>query len=147
MTITPAGVILSSEEEGNLIRQYRFLGKCPMEWLGYIREALDSHPARIIEPGDRAHAAVAMILEEQPDGPSVLFIERSANENDHWSGQICFPGGRTERRDASPRHTAERETREARRMSRSSAGKPAWMRNWPVVIVAQKCPSTRAASC
>jgi 8-oxo-dGTP pyrophosphatase MutT (NUDIX family) len=81
-----------------------------MEWLHCIREALDRHPARIIEPGVRAHAAVAMILEDQPEGPRVLFIERSANANDYWSGQICFPGGRAENCDTSPRHTAERET-------------------------------------
>lgn len=83
-----------------------------MERIQDIRTALNSHPLRIIEPGDRAHAAVALILEEQPDGPSILFIERSTNENDYWSGQIGFPGGRTENRDNSPRHTAERETRE-----------------------------------
>lgn len=43
---------------------------------------------------------------------SILFIKRSINENDYWSGQIGFPGGRTESFDSAPRHTAERETRE-----------------------------------
>jgi len=92
-----------------------------MEMVQHIRTALNSHPVRIIEPGDRAHAAVAMILEEQPDGPRILFIERSTNENDYWSGQIGFPGGREESCDKSPRHTAERETLEELGLDLSAA--------------------------
>lgn len=75
-----------------------------------ISAALNCHPIRIIEPGNRAHAAVAMILEEQPNGLNILFIQRSTNENDYWSGQIGFPGGRREPGDVVPRDTAERET-------------------------------------
>lgn len=78
----------------------------------YISTALNSQPVHIIEPGKRAHAAVAMILEEKPDGLNILFIQRSTDENDYWSGQIGFPGGRTEGGDGTPRDTAERETRE-----------------------------------
>lgn len=77
-----------------------------------IAKVLNSNPFRVIEPRDRAHAAVALILQETPDGLSVLFIERSVNANDVWSGQIALPGGRVENRDKSPRHTAERETKE-----------------------------------
>ncbi|ABB33657.1 NUDIX hydrolase [Geobacter metallireducens RCH3] len=77
-----------------------------------ISTALNSHPVRIIEPGKRAHAAVALILEEQPDGPNILFIQRSTDECDYWSGQIGFPGGRAEPGDKGPQETAERETRE-----------------------------------
>lgn len=77
-----------------------------------ISTLLKHHPVRTIEPGSRAHAAVAMILQEQADGLNILFIQRSADENDYWSGQIGFPGGRTESSDKSPRETAERETRE-----------------------------------
>ncbi len=83
-----------------------------MELIQHIGKALNSHPFRIIEPRDRAHAAVALILEETPNGLNVLLIERSINANDVWSGQIAFPGGRVENHDSSPRHTAERETRE-----------------------------------
>ena len=83
-----------------------------MKQIEHISTALNSHPVRIIAPGGRAHAAVALILEEQSDGLSILFIKRSTNENDYWSGQIGFPGGRTESCDNSLRHTAERETRE-----------------------------------
>jgi 8-oxo-dGTP pyrophosphatase MutT (NUDIX family) len=75
-----------------------------------IGKALNSRYVRIIEPGDRAHSAVALIFEETPEGPKVLFIERSSNEHDRWSGQIGLPGGRSEQEDVSPRKTAERET-------------------------------------
>lgn len=83
-----------------------------MERIQHIRNILNSHPARIIEPGGRAHASVALILNEQSSGWNVLLIERSTNENDYWSGQIGLPGGRSEVCDKSPRHTAERESRE-----------------------------------
>lgn len=83
-----------------------------MELMQQINIALESRTARIIEPGDRAAAAVALILEEKPTGLNILFIERSTNENDLWSGQIGFPGGRAEKRDKSQRDTAERETME-----------------------------------
>lgn len=83
-----------------------------MEQVEQIRAALKSHPVRMIEPGNRAHAAVALIVNEQPDGLSILFIERSTNDNDYWSGQIGLPGGRVESCDRSLKETAERETRE-----------------------------------
>ena len=83
-----------------------------MEQVEQIRAALKSHPVRMIEPGNRAHAAVALIVNEQQDGLSILFIERSTNDNDYWSGQIGLPGGRVESCDRSLKETAERETRE-----------------------------------
>ena len=83
-----------------------------MELIKHIKNVLINHPVRIIEPGGRAHASVALILEEQPSGLSILLIERSTDTNDYWSGQIGLPGGRFETSDKSPQHTAERETRE-----------------------------------
>lgn len=83
-----------------------------MKKIEQISMALNNHPARTIEPDGRAHASVALILEEQPSGLSVLLIERSTDANDYWSGQIGLPGGRSESSDKSPQHTAERETRE-----------------------------------
>jgi 8-oxo-dGTP pyrophosphatase MutT (NUDIX family) len=83
-----------------------------MERIQLIRNILSSHPVRIIEPNGRAHASVALILTEQPTALDVLLIRRSTNESDFWSGQLGLPGGRMEASDRSPRHTAERETRE-----------------------------------
>jgi len=92
-----------------------------MERIQQLNDMLDNHPVRIIEPGGRAHASVALIMEEQPSGLNILFIERSTNENDYWSGQIGLPGGRSETTDKGPRHTAERETREELGLDLSAA--------------------------
>lgn len=56
------------------------------------------------------HAAVALILREAPSGLQMLFIKRAENEQDPWSGNISFPGGKVENGDGDPRVTAERET-------------------------------------
>lgn len=83
-----------------------------MERIQRIGRQLESHGCHLIETAGRAHAAVALILNEQQSGLNILFIERSTNANDVWSGQIALPGGRVESRDQGPRETAERETRE-----------------------------------
>ena len=92
-----------------------------MERIQHIKKSLKGYPIRVIESGDRAHAAVALILEERASGLNVLFIERSTNDNDSWSGHIAFPGGRSESCDRSPRETAERETREELGLDLSTA--------------------------
>ena len=83
-----------------------------MEQIEQIIMALNNHPVRVIDPGGRAHASVALILHEQLSGLSILLIERSTDTNDYWSGQLGLPGGRSEASDKSPQHTAERETHE-----------------------------------
>lgn len=80
--------------------------------LQQIEKALNRHPFHVIQTRDRAHAAVAIILEEKVDGVNVLFIERSTTEMDPWSGHIGFPGGKVELSDRSPRDAAEREVME-----------------------------------
>lgn len=92
-----------------------------MERIQHISNVLGNHPARIIEPGGRAHASVALIVHEQPSGLNILVIERSTDENDLWSGQIALPGGRSEPSDKGPRDTAERETREELGLDLSAA--------------------------
>lgn len=92
-----------------------------MKRIPHIITSLNAHPVRIIEPGERAHAAVALILEDTPRGLNVLLIERSDNINDCWSGHIALPGGRTEICDNSPRNTAEREAREELGLDLSTA--------------------------
>jgi 8-oxo-dGTP pyrophosphatase MutT (NUDIX family) len=56
-------------------------------------------------------AAVLMPLIERDQGLTVLFTRRTSHLRVH-GGQISFPGGRTEPGDATPAHTALRETAE-----------------------------------
>jgi 8-oxo-dGTP pyrophosphatase MutT (NUDIX family) len=56
-------------------------------------------------------AAVLLPIVAQPEELTVLFTRRTAHLRAH-SGQISFPGGRVERRDATPEETALRETQE-----------------------------------
>lgn len=58
----------------------------------------------------RTHAAVALILRESERGIDVLFIERAPHDDDPWSGDLGFPGGKVEEDDFDPRRTAQRET-------------------------------------
>jgi len=62
-------------------------------------------------PGaDKLHAASVLVpIVAHADAPTVLFTQRTAHLKNH-SGQISFPGGRAETGDASPEHTALRET-------------------------------------
>ena len=79
-----------------------------------ICSALDSHsPVAAEEEEGVRRAAVALIFRlGENDVLELLFIKRAEYEGDPWSGQIAFPGGRAEARDASLAETAIRETRE-----------------------------------
>jgi 8-oxo-dGTP pyrophosphatase MutT (NUDIX family) len=79
-----------------------------------IRSALASHtPVEAEEEEGVRKAAVALIFRlGENDAVELLFIKRADYEGDPWSGQIAFPGGRAEERDASLEETAIRETRE-----------------------------------
>jgi 8-oxo-dGTP pyrophosphatase MutT (NUDIX family) len=79
-----------------------------------ICSALDSHsPVAAEEEEGVRKAAVALIFRlGENDVLELLFIKRAEYEGDPWSGQIAFPGGRAEERDASLAETAIRETRE-----------------------------------
>ncbi|MFI5450218.1 MAG: NUDIX hydrolase [Candidatus Bathyarchaeia archaeon] len=57
-------------------------------------------------------AAVAIIINPNDRGGSVLFIKRTERRGDPWSGQIAFPGGRKSSTDKNFVDTAVRETRE-----------------------------------
>ena len=79
-----------------------------------IRSALASHSPVAAEDEEGVRkAAVALIFRlGKDDALELLFIKRAEYEGDPWSGQIAFPGGRAEARDASLEETAIRETRE-----------------------------------
>ncbi len=59
----------------------------------------------------RRPASVLVPIIQRPEELRVLFTRRTAHLKDH-SGQISFPGGRAEPRDASPEATALREAEE-----------------------------------
>ncbi len=56
-------------------------------------------------------ASVAVVLDGTPP-PRVLLIKRAERIGDPWSGQVAFPGGKSQEGDGSLRQTAVRETRE-----------------------------------
>ncbi|HEX4943605.1 MAG TPA: CoA pyrophosphatase [Usitatibacteraceae bacterium] len=61
--------------------------------------------------GELTPAAVLLLVVNHPQGPTVVFTQRTAHLADH-AGQISFPGGRVEAGDEGPAHTALREARE-----------------------------------
>lgn len=83
-----------------------------MELLDSIRNNLATVPVRTIEPGDRVHSSVALLLRQGVEGLEVLLIERASNDKDFWSGHIGLPGGKLDVTDSGPRQAAERETME-----------------------------------
>ncbi len=77
-----------------------------------VENALSRAEPSPVPEGGGTPAAVAMILRERQEGMEVLFIERASHENDPWSGNIGFPGGKVEDSDSDARGAAERETKE-----------------------------------
>lgn len=65
----------------------------------------DPNPARV-------EAAVALVLRENEGDLEALFIRRAEHDDDPWSGDLAFPGGRIDPTDADGRAAAERETLE-----------------------------------
>ena len=57
-------------------------------------------------------AAVAIIIDPNDRGGSILFIKRTERRGDPWSGQVAFPGGRKSSTDNGLVDTAVRETME-----------------------------------
>ena len=82
--------------------------------LAAILQRLCADEARVVadDDSDWKHAAVAAIFRDGPEGAELLFIQRAEHQDDPWSGQVGFPGGRSEQSDASLEHTAARETSE-----------------------------------
>jgi len=59
-----------------------------------------------------ANAAVALLLKPKNRGFNVLFVKRVENLADPWSGQMAFPGGKRDVKDANLKQTVVRETME-----------------------------------
>ena len=80
--------------------------------LDQVRRALAGYRP-VVDHDDAARpAAVALVLQEGPEGLAALFIKRAARVGDPWSGQIAFPGGRYQASDGDLLTTAIREARE-----------------------------------
>ena len=77
-----------------------------------IGGALAARPPRRVEGAVSNRAAVALLLREGEGGIEILFIRRAEDPRDPWSGQMAFPGGRSEPSDEDLRATAVRETLE-----------------------------------
>jgi len=82
-----------------------------MSHLKRIQQSLNDSPV-LLEKDECTLASVAICFRERNDDLEVLFMRRALDENDPWSGHICFPGGRVETTDSSSQFTAERETQE-----------------------------------
>ena len=85
-----------------------------------MRRDLDgpmSQPLRDVLERPHSSAAVLLGLIDRPGGLTLLFTERSPDLKDH-PGQVSFPGGRIEARDAGPEEAAMREAEEEVGMER-----------------------------
>ena len=78
--------------------------------LDRLAATLAARTPRTVEDRTRGLAAVAIVLVEQPE--AVLLIRRAEREEDRWSGQMAFPGGRWSEDDPDLQATARRETLE-----------------------------------
>lgn len=76
-----------------------------------ISEQLARYPAKPMARGELRPAAVLVPLFLRNDEPWVLFTRRTEQLKNH-SGEISFPGGGAEKRDADFWQTALRETEE-----------------------------------
>ncbi len=66
-------------------------------------------------------AAVALVLREVDGDLEALFIRRAEHDDDPWSGDLAFPGGRLDPGDADAQAAAERESREELSLDLSGA--------------------------
>ncbi|HEY2836187.1 MAG TPA: CoA pyrophosphatase [Rhizomicrobium sp.] len=101
--------ILANLKRDPLAALRRVLLDSPPREIGH--DDYDLHP-ELRPPTQTAavDAAVLLPIILRPE-PTILFTQRTANLARH-SGQVSFPGGRSEASDLSPLETALRETRE-----------------------------------
>ena len=77
-----------------------------------LQALLDQNPSTPTPRSEIPRAAVAAIFRAGQADAELLFIQRATKANDPWSGQMAFPGGRSESHDTTATATAERETLE-----------------------------------
>jgi len=77
-----------------------------------IANCLAQQSPELLASGERGHAAVSIVLRAGSNSPEILFIIRAEHDQDPWSGNIAFPGGRLNSAAESPRQAAEREALE-----------------------------------
>lgn len=87
-----------------------------------IKQRLDDHQPQSFKLDVKRHAAVALILREGDLGTEMLLIRRAEHEDDPWSGDLAFPGGRIEEQDSDDQAAAERETWEEIGVDLGTAG-------------------------
>jgi len=75
-------------------------------------DLIRNHKAKIKQRESLINAAVAIAIRDTNSGPEFLLMQRAKHENDPWSGQMAFPGGKFETQDKSHKNTAIRETLE-----------------------------------
>jgi 8-oxo-dGTP pyrophosphatase MutT (NUDIX family) len=81
--------------------------------LSIVRERLSMHTPLQLRDVGAGEAAVAAIMADSVNGfPDILLIKRAWRDQDPWSGQMAFPGGRREAQDKGLLETARRETLE-----------------------------------
>ena len=122
--------------------------------LPVIVGSLEMRPPRMPPPGRPGRSAAVLVL-LYPDGAGdtrVVLIERPTRDGQHHSGEVSFPGGKTEPDDADAVATALREAAEEVTLDTSQAGvrvlgllEPFWIpvsdfAVTPVVAVADREP-------
>jgi 8-oxo-dGTP pyrophosphatase MutT (NUDIX family) len=122
--------------------------------LPVIVGSLEMRPPRMPPPGRPGRSAAVLVL-LYPDGAGdtrVVLIERPTRDGQHHSGEVSFPGGKTEPDDADAVATALREAAEEVALDTSQAGvrvlgllEPFWIpvsdfAVTPVVAVADREP-------
>jgi len=82
--------------------------------LSIVQMRLQQHVVLQGDPTQAAIvAAVALILRQGDNGElEMLYIERAQRDEDPWSGQMAFPGGRAQTSDPDLAATAAREVNE-----------------------------------
>ena len=58
----------------------------------------------------RMQAAIALIIRDTDHGSEFLLMQRAHHQNDPWSGQMSFPGGKIEASDLGSKQAAIRES-------------------------------------